>query len=80
MHAKDDENTFLHWAAVTNDTNHLKKLLEIEEINVNAKNKYGDTFLHFAACEGNVEHTQLLLRIKEMNVNIKNLDNISNFR
>lgn len=39
MNAKDDqENTFLHWAAVTNEPDHLKKLLEIQGMDLHAKN------------------------------------------
>ncbi|WP_353289054.1 ankyrin repeat domain-containing protein [Wolbachia endosymbiont (group A) of Pogonocherus hispidulus] len=56
----EDGDTALHLAAVQDDLNAVKHLIE-QGANVDVKNKYGGTPLHIASIRGNLEIAQFLL-------------------
>ena len=59
---KDDEgNNVLHINCKSSDYKAVKFLLTLKDININAKNKYGNTALHFAVMKNNIDIAKHLL-------------------
>lgn len=70
----NNNNTYLIIAAIFNNFNVFRVLIQTGEIDFNAQNIDGDTALHKAAFYGNNDIVRLLLELGDLKINIPNQD------
>lgn len=70
-----NRNNILIYAVNYSTYNVVSELLNREDLNINAKNKYGTTALHFACNNNNLEVMKLLLQSKNIDVNCVTYNN-----
>ncbi|MCJ1393148.1 hypothetical protein MMC18_006020 [Xylographa bjoerkii] len=73
--ADDDGNTPLHLAAIggSRSVEVVKVLAAAENININARGRFGRTALHWAVAKRDLKLVRLLLRLADIDVNAKDM-------